>query len=857
MAQTGQAGLLWVTVIDLLGQQKFEEALQTAQEVQEKSQQIGIKATEASAATCRAVAQHCQQNSQVLDALQQLGATWGEAALLTTGGGRAVQGPWAAVAQSLAQGGNPDVQRLSTELGLCWTETLEPRSARHLVSEIPAQKAELLKLAELKGSPLNHLRAAVALKELGRCEEAAKSAAAAAEAFRDAGSSEGEATSLLCKSRALAGTDNMAALQAANHALKNFRELGHVIGQAVALHAIAKAQLAKRNTDDALNRAAESLRLLRSLGDRCREVLVLCTATEAALDMGAVRQALSFGLDALTTCRKLQDRFAEAKVLCLVARARSACGEAASSAAQEALTIYEELGLTTLQLEALEAMAVACKAKQNPQEAATCAGSLAAKFQAAGMTKEQSECSYLLAKMFHDLQDPDAALAAAQEALATSDAGQAKVITLLSTIHLERKDFQEALQSSQRASELLGQPLMDEEKDMLLTCVSNQALALAQLGSFKEAQNFLEEKLRSFRRSKDKRGEGRVLFISAQLLQAKGTTEEALQRLSLATPALVESRDRRGEALAWQLSAKIHLEKNDLTKALPAAEMSAQAFRKVGDRRGRAQIAAVLAETQFSLCGVEKINDGNLLEARRAAQESVSLYHDLNERSVEMGYSLHCLANINLALHDWEAALQAAQEALELFRSLQLPLLETTALLLESGAYLGAQDFERSRQRAQEAKEIYTSAGALKGVDSVDQWLQNVDRYQSGEQTLKTFHGFSMRRKYNAPVSQGDERQSFRAPRRLSMMNDIDLWMPDDSKVGFNVIISYQGLEHRAAGGGQPAGKAQVTASGMQKLQFPDADMEYDVRWVHRRKSKSHSKGRRLQKAEEDKLLAK
>ena len=38
----------------------------------------------------------------MLDALQQLGATWGEAALLTTGGS-AVQGPWAAVAQSLAQ----------------------------------------------------------------------------------------------------------------------------------------------------------------------------------------------------------------------------------------------------------------------------------------------------------------------------------------------------------------------------------------------------------------------------------------------------------------------------------------------------------------------------------------------------------------------------------------------------------------------------------------------------------------------------------------------------------------------------------------------------------------------------------
>ena len=51
------------------------------------------------------------------------------------------------------------------------------------------------------------------------------------------------------------------------------------------------------------------------------------------------------------------------------------------------------------------------------------------------------------------------------------------------------------------------------------------------------------------------------LFLQAQLMQAKGSTEEALQRLSLAAVALVESRDRHGEALAWQLSAKIHLEK--------------------------------------------------------------------------------------------------------------------------------------------------------------------------------------------------------------------------------------------------------------------------------------------------------
>ena len=52
-------------------------------------------------------------------------------------------------------------------------------------------------------------------------------------------------------------------------------------------------------------------------------------------------------------------------MLCLVAKARGACNEAASSAAAlEALAIYEELGLTSLQLEALEGLSAACKVGQ-------------------------------------------------------------------------------------------------------------------------------------------------------------------------------------------------------------------------------------------------------------------------------------------------------------------------------------------------------------------------------------------------------------------------------------------------------------------------------------------------------------
>lgn len=45
-----------VTVIDLLSQQKFEEALQTTQDVQEKSQQVGLGPS---------MAKHCQHDFMV------------------------------------------------------------------------------------------------------------------------------------------------------------------------------------------------------------------------------------------------------------------------------------------------------------------------------------------------------------------------------------------------------------------------------------------------------------------------------------------------------------------------------------------------------------------------------------------------------------------------------------------------------------------------------------------------------------------------------------------------------------------------------------------------------------------------
>eukprot|EP00439_Symbiodinium_sp_Y106_P009521 s7083_g1.t1 len=434
-------------------------------------------------------------------------------------------------------------------------------------------------------------------------------------------------------------------------------------------------------------------------------------------------------------------------------------------------------------------------------------------------------------------------------------AGEARAQTRCAAIFLDRKDFDEALVSAKRAASLFERcGLADEEiRESQLTSINTQAFALAQLGKFTEALRYLEEQLKQFRGAKDKRGEGWTLLISAQLLQAQGRLEPALGALAAAAPKLAAAGDPR-EAKAWHLSTQIHMERKDLSKALAATEMSALAYRKAGDKRGRAQIAALMAEIQFLLCGVEKAREGSLEDARRAAKEAVALFQDIRERSVELGYCLHCLANINLALHDWEAALHAAEEALDVFRALHEPKLETTALLLESAAYLGLQDFEQSRRRANEAKEIYEAAGAGAGAESVDNWLQSIEKYAKGELKIRSFHGFSMRRTYGTPVAaQPEQHQSFKPPRRIGNINDIEIITADDSKATRATIIVYQGLEHRSAGGGAPGPPAkkvhvpELEAFGLSA----DKDLEYDVRWVQRRKSKSHSKGRRLQTADE------
>eukprot|EP00413_Alexandrium_margalefii_P024191 CAMPEP_0204563520 /NCGR_PEP_ID=MMETSP0661-20131031/34360_1 /ASSEMBLY_ACC=CAM_ASM_000606 /TAXON_ID=109239 /ORGANISM="Alexandrium margalefi, Strain AMGDE01CS-322" /LENGTH=67 /DNA_ID=CAMNT_0051571081 /DNA_START=60 /DNA_END=260 /DNA_ORIENTATION=+ len=63
-------------------------------------------------------------------------------------------------------------------------------------------------------------------------------------------------------------SNHLDALQAANQAVKIFKELKNSEGEAKAIHTVALAHLAKQSPEDAVWKAAEALKLFKKQGSK-------------------------------------------------------------------------------------------------------------------------------------------------------------------------------------------------------------------------------------------------------------------------------------------------------------------------------------------------------------------------------------------------------------------------------------------------------------------------------------------------------------------------------------------------------------------------------------------------------------
>eukprot|EP00931_Biecheleriopsis_adriatica_P060947 TRINITY_DN36619_c0_g1_i1.p1 TRINITY_DN36619_c0_g1~~TRINITY_DN36619_c0_g1_i1.p1 ORF type:complete len:949 (-),score=273.28 TRINITY_DN36619_c0_g1_i1:52-2898(-) len=884
MAPTGtmpQVASTWQASLEFIANNKVEEASSLAAELQAS----GGKLSEAAAAHVLAIAALRKGTGQLacdlVEALRSLQATWSEAAVLLAGGASTgATSAWvhaAGLAAAVAAKATGDTSsalakaaRLAREVGITWTEKLTAATAGDLLGPASEDETSLREAVDLPHSISEPAEKAAALvraalaqlqQEVPQEFDAQKDAKEALAAFRSLSSPEGEATALLAVSAACLNSDAFASLKAANQALLVFSDLKHSKGQAASLHAIARAQLSRQHTDDCIFRAGEAIKLSRQLGDRVRLAAVLETVAEANLVLGAGQKALAAAREALTVAKALSSTKLEIRALCLISQAQAACedgsGEFRDSAARyakDALDMCEDLGPSCAEtFMALDAVAAA-----DPSEATKCGHKAAEKF-GQGHSREQGRCKLIIAsiKLADELHDQ--ALRVAQEALkcfkeAGDRVGQAQALKLSADVHLAKEEPAEAMRlAAQACSIYRTQPFATKSsRKGEIACIQVEIAARVMLGAFEEAFSLAVEHGKRFKGLKEKQCEGMVLLIIASLHNLRLESEAALKVLLWAPGLFNAVGDKEHEGMALQEIARSYLSRGEVSEAARAAEACAAAFRCVGKKKCLAEAAAITMEAQFALASVKK---GNPAAAVDAAEEALSLYRELGMKQM-VAVSLHSLANAYCMVQRFQDGLQAAQEAQSCYRELQMSEGEAGALVLEAGSHLGLQDFGEARRCAAEARRLYDSEADSTGAASASDFLDQVSRYENGEIDPAQFGGFVMRRVESKLPSSSrrdkDEAEERRRERveRLSRQSDIEVVVADPSRTNSRLTITYfEGFETRA-GVGRSAGskqqrpeqQAQVEEAASYSKEYKDKMQQgypekeepviFSVRWV-------------------------
>merc|ERR1740121_2299508 len=265
--------------------------------------------------------------------------------------------------------------------------------------------------------------------------------------------------------------------------------------------------------------------------------------------------------------------------------------------------------------------------------------------------------------------------------------------------------------------------------------------------------------------------------------------------------------------------------------ALRAAEEARTSYSKLGEKAGKAVASQLVAEAQFALV---PFGQGNSREAVRAAQDAATLFEGLND-SPSWAVALHVLANAQLMSHSGTDAQKTAREAEKLFQGLGDTRGQAGALLLVSGGYLSAGEYAEARDAAKDARDLFRQVGDGAGEDSVEDFLDSLKQYESGQLNRADFVGFSMR----GPEA-ADGQQVRRRPKDKQVdtsLATIELIVPGAKNEKFTMALfdGFESRQARAPGQRARSGSAAVAEAFAQEVAkaAPAKDQAvYTVRWV-------------------------
>merc|ERR1712032_939125 len=168
-------------------------------------------------------------------------------------------------------------------------------------------------------------------------------------------------------------------------------------------------------------------------------------------------------------------------------------------------------------------------------------------------------------------------------------------------------------------------------------------------------------------------------------------------------------------------------------------------FRKLGSKGSHATALQIAADLRF----MEAMEDpgnraGPAREALQLAKEAISIYQDLADRSGEAN-ALRIAANANIKAGNGAEALSKANDAQSIFRELDDAAGEAGAVLISAGAHLCERDYEEAKRAGKEAEKLYKNLGDGAGEDTALDFLDSLKKYESGEQKVQDFVGFTIK----------------------------------------------------------------------------------------------------------------
>jgi len=380
---------------------------------------------------------------------------------------------------------------------------------------------------------------------------------------------------------------------------------------------------------------------------------------------------------------------------------------------------------------------------------------LASCYSAGGDKKEDAASLLHLAEESLSEENADAALLAANDALALyqklSDGGTGTADALRAVIGAHR-----LLGDADQAMQLATQELDRFTASGDLRGRASMLFAAAEVYLAKnrpqDAVKSLTDALELFRELKDIKMEASVLLVLTGAQAANDEADRALVAASDALAACRESADSKGMGQAWHARAAAHLLGCDPADAIEAAGTALQMAREAKDHRLEVNVLQTMSESwllmeqptearrfamqALSVCrrvGYEKgegaslstvvhaeIENGDQAEALQEAKDAVSEFHGKGNRRGEAD-AQSALIHAHLANRQDTDALGAAWEAMELRRDIGDRRAYAKSLLMLAMLHLTNWQNEWALQAAENAMAIYQ--------ELQDRWGEGLTEY--------------------------------------------------------------------------------------------------------------------------------